>query len=232
MIFTSTAIPFESKILRCSASKYFDRQLINNDSLPKRMRYYQASIDIADLAKGKQYKELHQTIIIFFCLFDPIGKGLPIYTFENTCQEDKNIKLNDGTIKIIINVNEYEKCENEKLRELLKYMKEGTVTNELTRRIDNMVNQIKTDTVAMEEYRFVSATIMDALEKGVKKGIKKGIQEGIQKGMEKGRMEGRMEGSYDAKIDTARKLIQMGMGLSREKIAEATGLTQEEIAKL
>ena len=91
-----------------------------------------------------------------------------------------------------------------------------------------MVNQIKTDTVAMEEYRFVSATIMDALEKGVKKGI----QEGIQKGMEKGRMEGRMEGSYDAKIDTARKLIQMGMGLSREKIAEATGLSKIEVERL
>ena len=66
----------------------------------------------------------------------------------------------------------------------------------------------------------------EAKEAGILLGIERGMQKGMQKGMQRGKMEGRMEGIYE----TAKKLI--AMNLSIEQIAQATGLSIEEIAKL
>lgn len=62
-------------------------------------------------------------------------------------------------------------------------------------------------------------TIAQQLEQ---KGIEKGIQLGEQRGIEKGRNEG--------KLEVARSLLKMGM--SRESVLEATGLTEHELAQL
>ena len=48
--------------------------------------------------------------------------------------------------------------------------------------------------------------------------------------LEKGRDEGREEGREEARLESARKLKQMGV--AAEIIAEATGLSIEEICKL
>ena len=80
-----------------------EMQVANQYNLPKRMRYYQAVLDIAFLDKGYSYKALNNSVIIFVCLFDPIGNNRAIYTFENICREDKTIPLQDGTKKIILN---------------------------------------------------------------------------------------------------------------------------------
>ena len=68
-------------------------QIANTNELPKRTRYYQSIIDLQLLDKGKHYKKLKQSYIIFICPFDLFGKGRHIYTFENTCKEDKDISL-------------------------------------------------------------------------------------------------------------------------------------------
>lgn len=61
----------------------------------KRSRYYQSIIDMSNLNAGTEYDELKDTYIIFICLNDIFHKGLPVYSFENVCCEDKDIKLND-----------------------------------------------------------------------------------------------------------------------------------------
>ena len=183
-----------------------EMQMVNNDKIPQRMRLYQASIDVYMTEKGTFYANMPNTVIIFFCMFDPIGKGLPIYTFKNICEEDKNIKLNDGTTKIIISVKAYEKVKNPELKGLLKYICDGIVTTSLTKEIEMAMSNIKQNTTFLKEYKSFYATMQDA------------------------RMEGRIQGSYDTKIETAKKLI--GMNLSIEQIAQATGLSIEEIAKL
>ena len=111
-----------------------EMQVVNRKNTQKRMRVYQASIDMSKMKKGQDYNKIGNTIIIFFCMFDPIGKGLPIYSFENYCSEDKNIKMNDGTYKIIVNIKDWEKVEDEDLRALLRYMNDSIVTNDLDMR--------------------------------------------------------------------------------------------------
>ena len=80
--------------------------------LSLRTRYDQGLQDISFLDKGNMYRHLPESYILFICLFDLFGKGLPVYTFENTCREDRRISLNDKCRKIFYNANAWEKERN------------------------------------------------------------------------------------------------------------------------
>ena len=51
--------------------------------------------------------------------------------------------------------------------------------------------------------------------------------QGIEQGISQGRSEGIAQGSYQTKIETAKNLL--GLGLSIENIAQATGLSKQEV---
>jgi len=57
-----------------------------------------------------------------------------------------------------------------------------------------------------------------------------GYQEGILQGEINGRKEGIKQGAYQTKLETARNLFRLG--LSIENIAEATGLSKEEVQSI
>ena len=185
---------------------------------PKRMCYYQAAIDISFLDKGAHYKALNDSYIIFVCLFDAIGNGKPLYTFENICLEDRQTLLQDGTKKVIINAEAFGKTEDAELKGFLEYLKTGAINTEYTGRIETMIQAVKHNEQARKEYRFMSAFEMDAREEGIQQGIERGIQQGFS------------DGAYQAKLETAKNLIDIG--LSTENISKATGLSREEIEKL
>ena len=58
--------------------------------LGKRTRYYQGMIDLNLIEKGAKYSKLKKTFIIFICLNVPFPDNLPIYTFNNICEENKS----------------------------------------------------------------------------------------------------------------------------------------------
>ncbi|MGN0060860.1 MAG: hypothetical protein ACI382_00655, partial [Alloprevotella sp.] len=65
---------------------------------------------------------------------------------------------------------------------------------------------------------------------GIAEGRAKGIEEGRAKGIEEGRAKGIAEGRAE---ERAKVVLNMrSMGLSDEMIAQATGLTLEEIRKI
>ena len=174
------------------------------------MCYYQAAIDISFLDKGSHYKALNDSYIIFVCLFDAIGNGKPLYTFENMCLEDRQTLLQDGTKKVIINAEAFSKAEDVQLKGFLEYLKTGAINTEYTGRIETMIQAVKHNEQARKEYRFMSAFEMDAREEGIQQGFS--------------------DGAYQAKLETAKNLIDIG--LSTENISKATGLSCEEIEKL
>lgn len=207
-----------------------EMQALNEYNLSKRMRYYQAALDILFLDKGEHYSNLNDSYIIFLCLFDSVGKDLPLYTFENICLEDRQTLLNDRAKKIIINANAFKKVKDKNLNGFLEYVKTGKVTTEFTGRIEKMVEKLKNNEQARSEYRFISAFEMDARYYGRLEGIQEGRLEGRQEGKLEGRQEGRLEGFADGVMQTAKNLLDMG--LSVENISKATGLSCEEIEKL
>ena len=191
-------------LVQTENGKFYDVeiQVSNEKNIPKRMRFYQAAIDISFLDKGNFYSDLNNSFIIFICTFDAIGKNKPIYTFENICIEDKNISLQDGTKKIIINAEAFKDTEDKNLKEFLKYLKTGKAKSEFTRRIEEMIQTVKQNEQARQEYRLMSTFEMDARYKGI----------------------------YENKRETAKILKQLGDSL--QKIMQVTGLTESEIEKL
>ncbi|ERF60776.1 hypothetical protein HMPREF0860_2202 [Treponema socranskii subsp. socranskii VPI DR56BR1116 = ATCC 35536] len=151
-------------------------------------------------------------------MFDAIGKNKPIYTFENMCLEDRHTPLRDGTKKVIINAQAFRKAEDKELKGFLEYVKTGTANTEYTGRIETMIQAVKNNEQARKEYRFMSGFEMDAREEGVQQGLRQGIQQGFA------------DGSYQTKLETAKNLFDLG--LSVENIAQATGLSREEVENL
>jgi len=86
------------------ANRYFDveMQIADSDNIAKRMRYYQGIIDTDKLKRGQHYSQLGESFIIFICPFDRFNKGRHLYTFRERCDQDPNLKLNDGTTKIFL----------------------------------------------------------------------------------------------------------------------------------
>ena len=203
-----------------------EMQAVNEHNLAKRMRYYQAALDVLFLDKGEHYSSLNDNYIIFLCLFDSVGKDMPLYTFENVCLEDRQTLLNDGAKKIIINANAFTKAKNKNLSGFLEYVKTGKVTTEFTGRIDKMIEKLKNNEQARSEYRFISGFEMDARYYGRKEGREEGWQEGIKEGI----AQGFAEGAYQNKLETAKNLLDIG--LSVENIIKTTGLSREEIENL
>ena len=191
-----------------------EMQVSNEYNLPKRMRYYQAAIDITFLDKGLHYKVLNDSYIIFVCLFDAIGKGKPLYTFENVCLEDRQTLLQDGAKKIIINAQAFNKAEDAELKGFLEYLKTGTVNTGFTGRIEAMIQAVKHNEQARKEYRFMSGFEMDAREEGIQQGIQQGFS----------------EGAYQKALEMAKAFKRLGFDI--DKIAEGTGLSVEEIKAL
>jgi predicted transposase/invertase (TIGR01784 family) len=56
------------------------------------------------------------------------------------------------------------------------------------------------------------------------------FDDGVMQGLSQGISQGRNEGARDAKIETAKNLLSIG--LPQEQIASVTGLSPEEIEKL
>ena len=199
-----------------------EMQVGNRYNLPKRMRYYQAALDISFLDKGYLYKALNDSLIIFICLFDPIGTNRAVYTFENFCTEDKTIPLRDGTKKIILNANAFKEADNGELQGFLQYVKTGEVTTKYTGRIEKMIQTVKRSELARREYHILPAVLMDAMDEGEARGLERGLAEGKSLGL--------AEGSRQKALETAHLMKQRAYPIA--EICLMTGLSQAEVEAL
>ena len=129
-----------------------------------------------------------------------------------------NFPLQDGSKKIILNASAFKETNNQALQGFLQYVKTGKVTTDYTRRIEKVIQTVKISEQARKEYRVLPAVIMDAFD------------EGIEQGKSLGLAEGEARGSRQAKLETAKNLLHFG--LSRENIAQATGLSLAEVEAL
>ena len=102
-----------------------------------------------------------------------------------------------------MNAGAFEQTDNRELQGFLRYVKTGELTTDYTKRIESMIQTVKMSEQARQEYRFKSAVIMDAEDRGEARG------------------------SRQAKLETARILKQLGDSIT--KIVQATGLTKEEV---
>ncbi|MDF2885127.1 MAG: hypothetical protein K0R54_5699 [Clostridiaceae bacterium] len=181
-------------------------------NLPKRLRYYQGSIDLDLINKGEDYRKLAKSFVIFICTFDLFNKGRHKYTFQNVCLEDNSIVLNDETQKIILNTKGILNDLSEELLEFLAYVEESTdnivknAKGNLVKIIHKRVQEVKND-ISME------AEFMTLLERD---------REKIEQGREEGREEER--------VQLAIEMLRDGEPIV--KIAKYSKLSENKILEL
>ena len=147
--------------------------------LPKRSRYYQGMIDMNLIERGAKYKELKLSFVIFICLKDPFGYGLPVYRFENICVQNRDILLKDEAIKVFINADGDLNGLPEDLAAFLQYLKGNVVENELVQRIDNEVEKARKYEEWRVEYMTSYLRDMDIREEGIEIGMEQGLEQGL-----------------------------------------------------
>ena len=91
-----------SEDVRVDYDLEMENRIADKNNLPKRSRFYQAQMDVEALKPGEDIGTLKPSYVIFICTFDPFGKDLYRYTYENICLETGD-PLGDETRKIYLN---------------------------------------------------------------------------------------------------------------------------------
>ena len=198
-----------------------EMQTANKYNLPKRMRYYQGIIDLNILEKGRDYRDLKKSYVIFVCTFDLFGKGRHVYTFENRCVQDLGLALGDDTVKIILNTKGTEEDVSQDMKELLDFIDgKGAGATGFTRDLEEAVQSVRKNEKWRVDYMTLQMSYQEKFEEGYERGIECGIEQGIEQGIERGIEQEREE--------LALRMVREGE-LPAEKIAMYTGLSLKKI---
>ena len=124
------------------------------DSEEKRMRYYRALIDTKILASGAKYQNMKNVTLIMISTYDPVKRDRMVYTIENICKEEPDLRYHDGVRTLFLYVHGKKGAENQALAELLRYMADSraeNVTNDDIGTIQKMMDQIKQMILSKEQ---------------------------------------------------------------------------------
>lgn len=142
--------------------------------LPLRSRYYHSEMDSYQIKKGQPYDKLKKSIVIFICTFDFFGDDRSVYTFENICLENAEIKLKDKCSTIFVNIGGKRDGLSEDLTKLLDYFKTGTPMDAYTQGLQEEVEEARYD----DEWRTNYMTFEMMMEEKKQEGRAEGRKEG------------------------------------------------------
>ena len=142
---------------------------------------------------------------------------------------------------ILIRVNEFDKVAVTPLDEWMRYLKDGVIASDTTAPgLGEAREQLRYYSLSDTERRAYDEHINDimiqndvlntAKLEGRAEGLAEGRAEGLEQGREEGRAEGLEQGRMEERLSTARNLKKLG--IASDTIAQATGLSLEEIEKL
>jgi len=162
-----------------------EMQKRDTKNLEKRSRYYQAQMDVSLLEPGSvDFRQLNDTCFILIAPFDIFGRGLYRYTFEGTCRECPDLKLNDGAVRVFINTKGNNKEEfSQEFLDFMNYVTETTdeaaraTKSERIKQIHNRVRQVrlseKMGVKYMQRWEEVVYARQDGMTEGKALGEKK-----------------------------------------------------------
>lgn len=212
-------------------------QTTNRTNLAKRARYYQGLMDVDSLVSGADYSELNESYVIFLCMEDAFGNGLPVYDFHQVCKQDSEVLLNDGTHKVFFNASKYDKMPTESLREFFKFLNGLNAASDFTDQLEQKVRYAKTN--AQWRHRFMTweqemriqvKEKSEQLAKEMAKDLANEMVEDRVNAMRKDIEEEAKEMAVEKVEETAKKLL--AEKIAPEVVAKCTGLSLEQVKKL
>ena len=189
---------------------------LEGDALFKRTRYYQSMMDADLLAAGADYDDLNKTIIIFICPFDPFDEGRYIYTFENLCLENKDLRLKDGATKIFLNTKGVIGDVDAEIIAFLQYVDGVVSDNSLVQEIEQGIQKVKSEEQERVSYMTFAMKMMEERKEGFR--------------------EGKLEGKLEGKAETQQMMLQifplLRANVPLPEISKRTGCTMEYLLQL
>lgn len=224
-----------------------EMQLFNRYDMEKRTLFYWSKQYGSQLVEGQSYDTLKRCVTINILNFSLLPNKLYHSVFH--LREDRTGIELTGDIEIHF-------LELPKLEERTVDLQEGGLANWLlflkgvdhnqwevltmnepklkkamnTLEFLSQDKQLRMEYEARQKFLHDQASMMNAAKNaeafGFKHGMQQGIQEGIQQGIEQGIEQGIQRGIEN----TARRLLKMGLNI--DEVAEATGLTNEQVQHL
>ena len=182
-----------------------EMQVATSKSLPKRTRYYQSLLDMQMIDKGEPYKRLKPSYIIFICPFDQFGIGRHIYTFENTCKEDKGIPLGDGTTKIFLNAKGTMDDVRPELKAFLDYVAGKKPADPFVDELEEAVKNARKNREWRHEYMTLLMRDQENKEIGKAEGI---IETGLDFGLSEDELLSRLQDKLNITFETAQEYLE------------------------
>ena len=229
-------------------------QTTKKSDLAKRARYYHGLMDVDALQSGVAYDTLKDSFVIFLCLGDVFGYGLPVYTFRRTAKEDNSILMNDGTTTVFFDALNYDKMSSEKVRSFFKFLCGLDIKDNFTERLSALVERLKMNVQQRQDYmtweqelKIQSKEIAEKIAPIMAKNMAKDMARDMAKDMAKDMAQNmandlaqnmaknmvkkaRAEESKKNRIETAKNMFVNG--ISSELIADCTGLSLEQVLEL
>ncbi|MBQ9630261.1 MAG: Rpn family recombination-promoting nuclease/putative transposase [Treponema sp.] len=189
-------------------------QTAKQGDLALRTRYYHSAMDTGLLQSGQYYTELKESYVIFLCMFDPIGKGLPLYNFRTIEENHPDIFLNDKRHTVLYNINAFAKLHTSEKRALLEYIALGKKNTHFANRLESRVLAVKNN----DDWRIDKMTYEMKIHEAALEARKVALAEGLERG------------ANEQKILMAERMLSRGF--SYNDIVDITGLSLEEIEGL
>ena len=175
----------------------------------RRSRFYQTTIDFDFLTAGEAYKDLGNAYVIFFCPFPLWGGARRVYTFENTCREDKNLTLQDGMTKVFLSsAGRPTDHIDPDVAAFLDYMNGILGDNPFIKEIDDEIHRLKENGEKEELYMNFLMSINDDLI------------EARAEARTEGRAEGRAEARESAAVKMLRRLSKHRQPINAQAMAD------------
>ena len=161
-----------------AGNKVFDieLQLTRDRDILHRMSYYQSIIDVDNLDKGKPYKDLPETFIIFFCSWDVFSDKQARYEL-GIARSDTPGFCYDRIHWLIFNFNEWKTCPTKtgKTKELLRYLSTNIPSEDtLVSKLDTIVHTLNHDSRLVSEMVTIAQDIQLQVDNAREEGVSRG----------------------------------------------------------
>ena len=224
--------------IRLNDGRKIDVEMQNTyfDYYPKRSIFYCSKLIHEHFMRGFQYEQLKKCIAINV-LNSPFKQSRKVHSVYQI-RESEDQTLLDELLEI--HFLDLTKLPQENLTTLEKWLMFIKTDSKEVRQMLAQENPImtKANTVMdifyldeQERKRYEAAWEYESDRLSmISESERKGLERGLTEGKSLGLAEGEARGSRQAKLETAKNLLHIG--LSRENIAQATGLSQAEIEVL
>lgn len=181
-------------------------QVVPEENLRKRSRYYLSNMDTDMLNRGEDYEKLVEAYVIFICEGDATGDGKPIQHFM--MRDEDGIPLDDGHHIVFINAN-YKG--DWRLKDLMNDFK-AKDPNKI--KYDVLKNRTKFLKEKEEGIMYLNADLQRLSEEQQMAGRRKGLREGQQ----------------EEKKETIRRMLNKNFAI--DTIAQIAEVSVEEVEKI